>query len=238
MYTWGYLKDATLAKLDLDESEAQEQDLLNRFPFYANEAMTQICSTVKPKHTYATFKVGNKDEVWNNLRAKYNVYSQYTSPIVKPSQVSYEENLFWNEYETYRFVNELVDMPSDFVAFDDDVNTREYYDYYNDKFIVECHDDDLTFKGYNQIIFKHVGTYMISYKARWFTFNKLISNDTVINAPDDVLDCLPSYMTHQCYKIDDEVKAQIYRNEYEIFMSRLDDTNYKQTKTFKIGGDW
>ena len=196
MYTWGYTKDVSLAKLDLDEMEATEQDLISRFPFYANEVITQICSTVKPKHSFAQFVVKAED------------------------------------------VNKVYDMPEDFVAFDDDVNTRYFKDEWNDTWVTECHDDDLTFKGYNQIVFHKVGTYTISYKARWFTFDKDMDNDTVINIPTDVLECIPSYIAHQCYKIDDEVKSAIFRNEYEIFLARIDDTNYKRTSTFKIGGDW
>ena len=52
MYTWGYIKDVTLAKLDLTEQEAVTQNLLGRFVYYANEAMTQICSSVKPKQAF------------------------------------------------------------------------------------------------------------------------------------------------------------------------------------------
>ena len=36
MYTWGYIKDAALAYLDMNEVEAQNHGLLKRFPFYAN----------------------------------------------------------------------------------------------------------------------------------------------------------------------------------------------------------
>ena len=56
-YTWGYVKDASLAKLDLTEEEADTQNLLSRFPFYANEVITQICSSIKPKYTFAEFEI-------------------------------------------------------------------------------------------------------------------------------------------------------------------------------------
>ena len=61
-YTWGYIKDAALAKLDLNEGEANTQNLLSRFPFYANEVMTQVCSSIKPKYTFAKFVI-EKDQV-------------------------------------------------------------------------------------------------------------------------------------------------------------------------------
>lgn len=196
MYTWGYLKDVSLAKLDLDEFEASEQNLLGRFPFYANEVITQVCSTVKPKHTYATFIV-TKDDLFK-----------------------------------------LKDMPSDFIAFDADVNTIEEVDEWNDRWFRQCTDEDFSYKGYNKLMFYKEGIYTVSYKARWFTFDKDLDNDFVLDIPTDILDCIPSYIAHQCYKIDDEVKSAIFRNEYEVFLARIDDTNYRENKTFTIGGDW
>ena len=50
-YTWGYIKEATLMKLDMTEQEAEQFNLLRRFPFYANEALTYICSAIKPNYT-------------------------------------------------------------------------------------------------------------------------------------------------------------------------------------------
>ena len=56
-YTWGYIKDVSLSKLDLDENEATVQNLLSRFPFYANEVITQVCSSIKPKYTFENFVI-------------------------------------------------------------------------------------------------------------------------------------------------------------------------------------
>lgn len=192
MYTWGYLKEACLSKLDLDENEAATQNLFNRFPIYANEAMTQICSTVKPKHDFAHFTITNSD------------------------------------------VGIAKTMPSDFISFGDDVSycINEGNDF------IELHDNDFVYHGYNKIVFKRSGEFYISYNARWFTFDKNLQDSVEIPVPTDILDCIPSYVVSQCYKIDDEYKAQVFRNEYEIMLSRIDDTNYKNTKTLTIGGDW
>ena len=196
MYTWGYIKDVSLAKLDLDEMEASEQNLLSRFPFYANEAITQICSAVKPKYSYAEFVITKND------------------------------------------IGKIKSMPSDFISFGDDVSTIEYYDFMHNKWIEECHDEDLIYKGYNQLVFLKEGKYTISYNARWITFDKDMDNDFKLDIPNDILDCLPSYIAHQCYKVDDENKAAIFRNEFEMALARIDNTNFRQNKTFTIGGDW
>ena len=70
------------------------------------------------------------------------------------------------------------------------------------------------------------------------TFDKSLDNNYQIDVPNDILDCIPSYVASQCYKIDDDYKSQVYRNEYEMMLARIDATNYKNTKTIKIGGDW
>lgn len=43
-YTWGYLKSAALAELDLDADEANRLNMIDKFPYYANAAMSQLCN--------------------------------------------------------------------------------------------------------------------------------------------------------------------------------------------------
>ena len=195
MYTWGYLKDVTLAKLDLTENEATVQNLLSRFPFYANEVITQVCSAIKPKYTFAKFEID------------------------------------------FDKVGIAQTMPDDFISFGDDV----CYELVNNGKFLEKHqifDVDFEYYGYNQVIFKHPGNFYISYNARWYTFTKAIDDNEKIDIPNDILDCIPSYIVSQCYKIDDEYKAQVFRNEYELMLSSIDATNYKNTKSILIEGDW
>lgn len=196
MYTWGYLKDICLSKLDLEEDEATMQNLLSRFPFYANEAMTQICSSIKPKYDFAHFVITD-----DNLTI-------------------------------------AQEMPSDFISFGDDVCYELCKTSDGKLEQIELYDDDFIYSGYNKVIFKHTGDFYISYNARWFTFGKSIDDNTELNVPADILDSIPSYIVSQCYKIDDDYKAQVYRNEYELMLARIDNTNYKNTKTIKIEGDW
>lgn len=204
MYTWQYIKEAALAKLDLTIAEASVQNLIDRFPVYANEVMTQVCSSIKPKYSFASFEIT-------------------------------EDN-----------IGEAQDMPTDFISFGDDVCYQlleeKYYNYagvLQTKVIKEeIHDDDFEYCGYNQVIFKHPGKFYISYNARWYTFDKNIADAEVLKFPMDIADCIPSYIASQCYKIDDEYKASVFRNEYEIMLARIDDTDYRNTRTLKIEGDW
>lgn len=200
MYTWGYIKDCALAKLDLNKYEEYDEQVttvVSRFPFYANEAMTQICSAIKPKYTFADFVI--------------------TSDMVGKTQT----------------------MPGDFVNFNCERSTMDVVDCRGQMhYGIETHDDDCTVRGYNQIVFYHEGTFHIAYDARWFTFTNTVDDNTVVTAPDDVLDCLPSFIAHQCYKIDDEVKSQLFRDEYEMALARINNTISFEPKTIKIGGGW
>lgn len=194
-YTWGYLKENILSKLNIGEEEANQLGFLSRFPYYANEAMTQICSSVKPC-----------------------------------------EKTFVVEIER----TGLVTLPDDFIAFSDDV-VRYLVKDQNGNVIEEIDDvgsDFLEYRGYNQVYCKMPGLYHIPYRARWFFFTKEVHNADVIPAPADICDAIPSYVASQCFKIDDEAKAALYRNEYEIALARIDDTSFKSQRGFHIGGGW
>lgn len=197
-YTWGYIKDVSLAKLDLDEAEAEVQNLLSRFPFYANEVITQVCSSVKPKYTYVNFVISKDD------------------------------------------VGVIKKMPTDFVSFGDDIcyelAPNEYQ--LNKLEKKELHDDDFEYVGYNGIVFNREGNFFISYNARWCDFYAGMGDDDVLDVPTDILECIPSYIASQCYKIDDEYKSSVFRNEYEILLARIDNSHFSKTKTIKIEGDW
>lgn len=224
MYTWGYIKENTLAKLNLDEEQANQLSFLSRFPFYANEAMTQICSSVKPRYkTFdCTIKAENSRETENDL-----------------------------------YVGDIITMPEDFIGFGTgpvaykrgELSSRErsvmdMLGFSCTDHIDDVGDDFIKYIGYNQIICKIPGNYKIPYKARWFFFTKDLEDSAELKTTDgiwvpaDICDAIPSYIVGQCYKIDDEAKAAIYRNEFETFLARMDDTNFESQRTFHIGGGW
>lgn len=57
MNKWSQIKQATLDKLYLSESEAQEQYGLQKFQRLANECINSIANTLKPRIKYLQFKV-------------------------------------------------------------------------------------------------------------------------------------------------------------------------------------
>ena len=70
MYTWGYIKDATLAKMDFTANQAIDMGLVDKMPYYANEALTQITSAIKPNRKYIDFLVLDKDVVIKKIAEK------------------------------------------------------------------------------------------------------------------------------------------------------------------------
>lgn len=248
MYTWGYIKESTLAKLNIQEEEANQYDFLSRFPYYANEAMTQICSAVKPHEKFLQIEVVDKNTKWKELTAKYGVYINEANPIVDTplsTDEQYEEKVaFWKEWNSLYFADEYITFPDDFVAFSDDVAMMKESpiiiggQIVNSPVYEETDDETLEYVGYNQICCRKIGQYRVPYRARWFFFTKELANDVTITAPADICDALPSYIASQCLKIDDEARAAIYRNEYEMFLARMDDTSFRAQRTLHIGGGW
>lgn len=239
MYTWGYIKEATLAKLDFTADQAIDMGLMNKFPFYANEAITQITSAIKPKRTYAEFCVRYREQVLRELKRKYSLPDDYQigflfNPPCDRTQLDAQQTAMLEYYEQFTYVGQPTNFPKDFFAWSDDTN------YMTNMFGDWCEADDDCYKTYggNQIVFSKPANYRIAYKAKWFKFEPTTDDSIEIDAPDDVLECLPSYIASQCFKIDDEQKSQIYRNEYEMFLARIDENDYNDNKTIHIGGGW
>lgn len=219
MYTWGYIIENVCNKMNITRSDANDLGLTSRFPYYANEAMTQICSAVKPKLSYGTIKVTE-------------------------SAVDKAINLLSLDTDNTKNVFLVSGDFTEFVAFSDDVpqfkSDRILYDNvpYDTNQFVEAHDDVLQYMNYSQVVCHVPGTYIIPFNARWFFFTQNMSDSTVLSVPADILDAIPSYIVSQCMKIDDETKAAIFRNEYEMALARIDDTSFKTQRTFNIGGGW
>lgn len=134
MYTFGYLREATQAHLDLEENETQAMHLQERYHIFANEAM-QAISGVKPKYIYfepeivAEYKpliyLGN-DTYRQATEEEINWQSHITSDMaaediarIKPNFVSEAETKLWYESRNIYLLGTPVRMPDDFIAFAD-----------------------------------------------------------------------------------------------------------------------
>lgn len=131
-FTYGYIREATMAHLDLDETEAQAMDILKRFPIYANEAMQAICAS-KPKYEYVDVLVVKKFaplvlEGANFLLATKEQIKQLEDWLRIPEEERPPEDTlpifanrtqledYWHERKVYE-VGEKVGMETGFIAF-------------------------------------------------------------------------------------------------------------------------
>ena len=142
---------------------------------------------------------------------------------------------FFSLVVTEESVGETQKLPDDFISFSD---SPVYFSYNESTPAFEVGGNYIKYVGYNSVRCDFVGTYHIPYNARWFFFTKDTHNATVLDIPADICDALPSYIASQCLKIDDEVKSAIFRNEYEMFLSRIDDSSTRSQKDMFIGGGW
>lgn len=235
MYTWGYIKQSCLAKLDMTADQAIDMGLMNKFSFYANEAITQITSSIKPKRQYVKFVVKSRLEILTYCKQAYDLedVSYLIDQPCDKSDLSLNQQKALDYYNKFVYVNDQIKMPNDFFSWNDE---KAYI-------LTPCKnnqasDAEYNIFGSNKIIFFKPGTYLIPYNARWVRFTPSTDDDEELDVPDDIVECLPSYIVSQCYKIDDEQKSSIYRNEYEMALARIDENDMATNKGIVTRGDW
>lgn len=239
MITWGYIKQATLAKMDLSVDAAVDQGLIEKMPFYANEALTEITSAIKAKRAYADFKVAYRNEVLNCIAQTYGQDAMYfvlDHPCDLSTATEAQRNAL-KVYEQYVYVGDTIKMPDDFIAWSDDTNWKVVKDCSGHDTLEQLKDTDFAQRG-NKLIFMKPCICKIAYFAKWFFFTPTTQDDVELDIPDDILVCLPSYIASQLFKIDDEQKSSIYRNEYEMALARINENDYATNKVINNGGNW
>lgn len=218
-YTYGYIKEAALLNLQIDEREANTLGHLNRFPFAINEALSQIASTIKPDQKVLEVQIATK---------------QYRDWLETQDE----------DISQIKLTGETIIMPADFLEFGDAVNyfKEVRFDPFTARVqelpVVEATDEEFTYIPYNEIKFFKQGFYRISYNAYWPVLDAKTDNNYVLPWPRDISECLPAYIAYKCFKLDNEEKAAIWRQEFELLFSRIARANYQNTRTFRIAGDW
>lgn len=225
-YTYGYLKSSILSMMDMSEDEMNQNDLLNKIPFYLNRGMTEICSSIKPYNSHISIYVNSKN-------------------INKPIDISqFTERSFIGFNGRANYVSLLRDFSLLSEQIGEDANLADFviHDknnlYGNElQLMREAHDNDFIQIDYKTIICKKPGYYKISVKLRWWKFEIKEKDETVIDCPEDILDALCLFVASELWSLEDERKGTVMRNKYEMALSRIDDTNYNNTTTFYIEGD-
>lgn len=225
-YTYGYLKSSIISMMDMSEEEMNDNDLINKIPFYLNRGMTEICSSIKPNNSHISIYVNSK-----NINKPIDI-SQYTD----------KSFIGFNGRSSYVSLIRDTSLLSEHVG--EDVETADHVIYdkddlysYDTSVMREAHDKDFIPLNYKTIVCKTPGYYNISVKLRWWKFELKEKDETVIDCPEDILDALCLFVASELWSLEDERKGTVMHNKYEMALSRIDDTNYNNTTTFYIEGD-
>lgn len=255
MFTYGYIREATMAHLDIDESEAKSMDIEKRFHIFANEAMQAICSN-KPKYQYIDI----------------TVVEEY-APLVMDGAIirlATEEEINWdeevqgsrlvpllNEYQTQEYYHkqniykklDTLSMSDTFIAFADKqaykivelkptmeqlINDETNESTFLRQLAIE--DEDFSYISKNQIKFYKAGQYEIPAKFLWHRFDSGLGDKEELDIPADIFLTIPLYVASICLQIDNTVKAQIKRNEFELALSRCTSTDFMPLN--KVKSSW
>lgn len=238
MFTYGYIREATMAHLDIDESEAQAMNLLARFHIYANEAMQAICSA-KPMYKYIDITVVEKfaplvmDGAIFRPATDQEIKSNFEGLVVASDA---QTKAYYHALSIYE-INEKVSMTDTFITFENKQAWRlvkykptvaeqleaDAFGYKLKKGIIREQakiDTDYSYISKNQLIFFKEGRYLIPGRFMWFRFDSGIGDDTELDMPSDILLTIPLYIAAICYQIDNPQKAQIMRSEFEMALAR------------------
>lgn len=254
-YTYGYIREAVQAHLDLDEAETQAMNLQERYHIFANEAMQAICA-VKPKYDY--FKVKGVTSYAPLINLGNNKYREATEEEINWESHGQPEPNFadevattkWYEGQHIYLLNTEIKMPDDFIAFavkqawafivNKAFNAELFIKgYAPDKSIKRepATKDMLIYTGRNTITLLQEGEYWVPYKGIWFKFKSGIEDDVEINIPIDILLTIPLYIASVCLQIDHAQRALVKRTEFETALARVTSTDFLDlntaTPTFK-----
>lgn len=250
-FTYGYLKQAIMNHLDLDDEDAEMMRLFEKFPFFANEAIQAICSA-KPKYDYVKVRVVNrfdplvldgsnfilatqeqirKRDIWMAEHGNELWDKNYLPSFAKRIEL---EN-YWHEQGIYE-IGEYILMSMEFISF---ANNRCFkyektkYDCFDGKGMKEHisrqtakEGVDFDYIGNNQLIFHKDGDYEIPAKFMWYVFSTSISDYDEIDMPSDIFMTIPLYVASLCLQMSDLTKSQMKRNEFELALSKCTATNF------------
>lgn len=244
-YTYGYIREATQAHIDLDEQETQAMHLQERYHIFANEAMQAICG-VKPKYDYFICKIVESYEPIVKVGKTYRKAT--TEELNSPdSEIADDvDTRLWYEGQNIFLVNRPVRMPDDFIAFaEKQAWAFVRNDYFNAELFVRGYEtpaktlykktkatkEHFMYGGQNTLRFYQEGEYWIPYKGVWYRFKSGIGDNEVIDMPIDILITIPLYVASLCLQIDHAQKANAKRAEFETALARCTNTDFLPLKS-------
>ena len=237
-FSYGYLKAAVNAHLDLEEEEVAAMNINTRFHIFANEAIQNICHS-KPKALYFEFQALSEfiPLVYDNgvLRVATTAEQNWAEyGLTEPAFASDDETAAWYNTQNIYLVNQVITMPEDFLAFlvkkpfvwttyltSKETATKQYLTYFSD----------------TEIVVHYAANYLVPYSATWMTFAQTQDDKDIIPMPGDLALTIPIYVASVFLQQRDLNLAKAKRQEFEIALSRCKSTNFLEnisvTSTFK-----
>ena len=259
MFTYGYIREAVMAHLDIDEEEAQAMNLLSRFHIFANEAMQAICAS-KPMYQYIDVTVVKKfDPIVTDgsfFRKATEAEINWDEDLFGPNPVKFlsteETREYYHQQNIYEQF-EKVNPGDNFIAFADkqcfklEPPKLTEEDLFNEESINKKMKADLKkvyaelghdfdYISRNQIKFYKPGKYLIPAKYVWYRFDSGISDSAEIDMPSDIFLCIPLYIASICLQVDNMQKASVMRNEFELALARCTSGDFMPLNA--IRKDW
>ena len=250
MFTYGYIREAVMAHLDIDEIEAQDNNLLSRFHIFANEAMQAICAS-KPMYQYINVTVVKK---FDPIVTDGSIFHKATEEEINNGEVTLLNDIqlrdYYHNLNTYE-IGEIVSMKDTFIAFANKqcykidttklITEESFFEEYVNKPITNTPkrakaNEDFCYFSKNQLKFYEPGEYLIPAKFMWYRFDSGIADTTEIDMPSDILWTIPLYIASVCAKINNMQKAQILRNEFELALARCTATDFMPLN--KVQSSW
>lgn len=250
MYTYGYIKEATMAHLAIDETEAQAMKLQERYHIFANEAMQAICAS-KPKYEY--FKCQGVREYARLINLGDNEFRLATEEEInwqlhglpEPNFADETDTIIWHNERNIYLLNEAIKMPDNFISFAEKeayvVETNSAFD--SEVFVMgldtttqehtkrRATKNDYIYSGNNTIVLYEEVEYFIPYKGFWYRFKSGIDDYQQIDMPVDIFLTIPLYVASICLEEDNQQKAAVKRAQFERALANCTPTDFLDLKS-------
>lgn len=268
MKKWSEIEKSILGKLFMSESEAKNQEYYDKFLILANEGLSEIANSVKPKikeFKPITYKIMTKPYISNKIYIDSLLSGTWTisgdveatinqndgcvellEPLTNNEELDivrsdYAEDNVYKLKLTASSADECVLTINDSSAVYYTVKTPDDFLSFSDmiNYFEEVEDPEIIYISDRKIKLTQDGQYTIFYNALYPEID--LDNST----PDDILDIDSSilqavvlYVAYNVLSQDDIQRSMILKNQYELALSRLDTNIMYESKSFKSTGGW
>ena len=223
-FSYGYLKEAVKAHLDLEEDELEVLNINQRFHIFANEAIQHI-SSKKPNSVYFQFQA--VDEFPTLVFDDGVLREQLPTDSSNLTVATAEETADWYNAQNIYLTGQVIDMPSNFLLF---APKKAFYwiDSIQNKMDAKAY---ITYISASEFFVLGAATYLIPYRASWLIFGADDKEDMIVNMPSDLALTIPIYVASVFLQQRNANMAQAKRQEFELAVSRCRSVDFLETKS-------